>query len=238
MNRIIFTFRRTLKKFSAHGKYLPLAGLLVLAACGDPDVDVVARANHGFNGNHELFAYQAKPSEKTGQAEILAQKQYGSLVSGIKSPQTIFMCLWRNPIRTRDKKTRPSQIFLSCNFAPRPVANPQSIVKMAEIYNTIDRANLKATWDLKSGKYRLSRFEVEIQANGKSYRSQNLSDKMKEISVDETDMRFPETAEDTFRFTLGSNLPFRRNNGEKQKDPIVSMSFSGVAEPIPNWVNY
>ncbi len=220
------------------GKLFALAGLLTLAACGDPDVDVIATANHDFDGNQELFSYQAKPSEETAQAEQLAQRQYGSLVSGIKSPQTIFMCLWRNPKRMQDKKSRPSEIFLSCNFAPRPVANPASLVEMAKIYNTIDRANLKASWELKSGKYRLSRFEVELQSNGKSYRSQNLSDKMNEIVVNETDMQFPESNEDLFRFTLGSNLPFRQNNRDKQKDPIVSLSFSGVAEPIPNWVNY
>lgn len=212
--------------------------VLALSACGETDTNVVARANHDFKGNFELFSYRAKPAEELGQAEAIAKNTFGQLVAKIKSPSTIFMCLWRNPSRKNLDGGRPAEIFLSCSFAPTPVENPKSLVEMAKIYNTIDRANLKANWEFKNGNYRLSRFEVEIRADQKGYRSQNLAVDMPQIQVVQSEMSFPQNAGDPFQFNLQSQLPSRGNSGDAQRDLIVSVSFSGMAEPIPDWVNY
>ena len=212
--------------------------LLALSACNEAPVDAIAKMKHNFNGNYELTSYLAKPKGKIGQTEQLAKRQYGPLVSDIGSPQTMFMCLWRNPKGGKLRSHRPTEIFLSCSFATSLVENPDSLLEIAKVYNTIDRANLKANWKLKNGNYRLSRFEVEIQADGKSYRSQNLEDNMREIRVEENDMVFPQSANDPFQFSLSSALPFRLNKSEKQSDPIALVFFSGVAEAIPSWVNY
>lgn len=212
--------------------------LLAVSACGEPDTEILARASHDFNGNFELFSYKAKPLEELGQAEMMAKKTFGQLAAKIKSPSTIFMCLWRNPNRRKLDGDRPAEIFLSCNFAPTPVENPRSLIEMAKIYNTIDRANLKTNWKFENGKYRLSRFEVEIRADRKGYRSQNLAADMPQIQVLQSEMQFPQNAGDPFQFNLQSQLPSRRNSGDEQRDPIVSVSFSGVAEAVPGWVNY
>lgn len=212
--------------------------LLALSGCGESDVEVVAQASHDFNGNFELFSYQAKPSKRLGQAEAIAKKPHGELLSEVKSPSTRFVCLWRNTSFKKLDDGRPAEIFLTCMFGPTPVETPKSLVEMANINNTIDRANLKATWKFENGNYQLSRFEVEILADKKSYRSQNLAADMQQIKVVQDEMRFPRKAGDPFQFSLQSRLPHRRNSGDAQREPIVSVSFSGLAEPIPGWVNY
>ncbi|MEM7633943.1 MAG: hypothetical protein AAF299_05250 [Pseudomonadota bacterium] len=194
--------------------------------------------SHDFNGKSELFSYRAKASEELRQAEALEKKAYGQLAAKVKSPSTIFMCLWRNPSRRKLADDRPAEIFLSCSFAPTPVENPRSLVEMAEIYNSIDRANLKAMWEYRNGNYRLSRFNVEIQADRKSYRSINQAADIPQIQVVQNEMTFPQNVEDPFRFNLRSQLPSRRKPGDIQRDTIVSVNFSGMAEPMPDWVNY
>jgi len=215
-----------------------LVCLLALSACGEPDTNVVARASHDFKGNFELFSYRAKPLKELGQAEAMAKKTFGQLAAKIKSPATIFMCLWRNPGHRKLDGDRPAEIFLSCSFAPTPVETPRSLPEMAGMYNTVDRANLKAMWEFKNGNYRLSRFDVEIQADRKSYRSKNQAADMPQIEVLQSEMTFPQNAGDPFQFNLQSQLPSRGNSGDTQDDLIVSVSFSGMAEAIPDWVNY
>lgn len=218
--------------------FLSIACLSALLARPVLSDDFLARMQHDFNGNYELFSYPAKPSEELGQFEALAKQQYGELLSEVKSPATLFMCLWRNPSLTNSEDGRPSEIFLSCNFSPTNIETPKSIQEISEVLFSIDRGNLKASWRLENGSYKLSRFEVEIQANHESFRSQNLSDDMAQIQVTEDEMNFPQKSGDLLLFTLRAQLPFRRNSGEAQGDPIVSMSFSGAAESTPNWVNY
>lgn len=218
--------------------FLGIACLSVLLARPVSSDDFVARMQHDFNGKYELFSYPAKPSEELGQFEALAKQQYGELLSEVKSPATLFMCLWRNPSLISSEDGRPSEIFLSCNFAPTNIETPKSIQEISEVFSSIDWGNLKASWKLENGSYRLSRFEVEIQANNESFRSQNLFVDMAQIQVTEYEMNFPQKSGDPLQFTLRAQLPFRRNSGEAQGDPIVSLSFSGVAELTPDWVNY
>lgn len=212
--------------------------VLALSACGETDTNVVARASHDFDGKFELFSYRAKPSEELGQAEAISRKTLGQLVSKIKSPTTIFMCLWRKIGHRKLDGDRPVEILLSCNFGPTPVETPKSLLARAEMFNTIDRAYLKASWKFQNGNYELSRFVVEILSDQKRYRSQNLAADIPQIQVVQGDMKFPQHTGDPFQFNLQSQLPYRSNSGEPQRDPIVSVSFSGVAEPIPDWVNY
>lgn len=212
--------------------------LLTLSACGETDTEIVAQTNHDFNGNFELFSYHATPLKELGQAEAISKKQYGQLLSKIKSPSTMFMCLWRNPSLKKFDGNRPAEIFLSCSFAKTPVKTPKSLIERAKTYNAINRANLKANWKFENGNYRLSRFEVEIRADGKSFRSQNLASDMPQIEVAQDQMKFPKSTSEPFQFNLQSRLPYRRNSGNAQRDPIVLISFTGVAEPIPDWVNY
>lgn len=212
--------------------------LPVLSACVGESAEVVAQAKHDFNGNFKLFSYQASPAEDLGQAELIAKKQYGALQSDVKSPSTMFMCLWRDTSYTRLDGDRPAEIFLSCFFAPTPVKASASLLKNAQTFNTIDRVNLKATWKLEGRNYRLSRFDLEILANGQLYRSQNLESDIAQMQVIEAEMAFPNSGGDPFQFNLQAKLPYRQNSGDPQRDPIVSISLSGAAEPIPDWVNY
>lgn len=217
---------------------LGIACLMALVPRSASSDDYLAHMRHDFNGNFELFSYPAKPSEELGQFEALAKKQYGALLSEVKSPATMFMCLWRNPSLRSSEDGRPSEIFLSCTFSPTYIEAPQSMLEISEIFSSTDWVNLKANWKLENGNYKLSRFEVEINAKKDSFRSQNLLDDMAQIEVKEDEMSFPKKSGDPLLFTLQSQLPFRRNSGEAQSDPVVSLFFSGVAESTPNWVNY
>lgn len=212
--------------------------LLVFSACGREDDDIVARINHNFSGNHELYSYRAMPLKELGQGEAVAKKMYGEILSKVKSPSKMFLCVWRDVGRKKLPGHRPTRIFLSCSFGPEPIKKPTSLVEIAKIYNAIDRASLKATWKLENENYVISRFEVEIIANKQSYRSQNLADDMEDIQVTEKDIEFPKDEESAFQFNLQSQLPQRRNSGDEQKSPIVSIVFSGSAEPMPRWLNY
>jgi hypothetical protein len=217
---------------------LGLASLGIFLTCIDSRADGVASMHHDFNGNYDLFSYPAKPSAELGQFEALAKRQYGSLLSDVKSPATVFMCTWRNPRLGKREEDRPLEIFLSCNFGPTNIAMPKSMIELSEVFGATDRGLLTVGWELENGNYRLSRFEVEIQANRKSFRSQNLLVDMPQIQVTEDEMNFPQRSGDPLRFTLRAQLPFRRNSGDAQSEPIVSLSFSGVAEPTPKWLNY
>lgn len=194
--------------------------------------------HHNFNGNYVLFSYPAVPSSELGQVEALAKQQYGALLSEVKSPATMFMCLWRDPRLGTREEGPPSEIFLSCDFAPTNIERPKSLGEMSIVFYATDRGSLKADWVLVNGSYKLSRFEVEIQADHESFRSQNLPADMSQILVTEEEMNFPQRSGDPLHFTLRAQLPFRRNSGDAQSDPIVSLSFSGVAEPTPKWINY
>ena len=201
-------------------------------------MQIVAQAKHDFNGNFDLFSYKAKPSEDLGQAESIAKNQYGDILSKIRSPSTMFMCVWRDTSHTKLDSDRPLEIFLSCSFAPTPVKHSGSLLENAHIFNTIDRANLKAMWKREAGNYHLARFELEILADGQSFRSQNSGADITQIQVIETEMAFPQNISEPFRFNLKSNLPFRKKSGSLQRDPTVSISLFGTAEPIPDWINY
>jgi hypothetical protein len=217
---------------------IPLICVFASSANSRNEMRVVARLSHDFNGKFELFSYEAVPNDADGEAETRAKRQYGQLLSHVKSPLTIFTCVWRNPEHRKSDKDKPRIIFMSCNTAASAVKTPKSLVESAELYNKTDRSNLKAEWQLENGSYRLSCFEIEILAKGKSYRSQNLSTDMPQIRVDQGKMIFPRSLEDNFVFELQSKLPFRQNSGKEQGKPIVSISIAGTAEPIPKWMNY
>lgn len=219
-------------------KTLCIASFAVLSTCLGSSADGVASMHHDFNGNYDLFSYPAVPSAELGQAEALAKEQYGALLSEVKSPATMFMCMWRNPRLGKRKESPPSEIFLSCNFAPTNIKRPKTLIEMSTVFYAMDSGSLKAGWELVNGNYKLSRFDVEIHANQGSFTSQNGLADMSQILVTEEEMNFPQRSGDPLRFTLRAQLPFRWNSGDAQSDPIVSLSFSGVAEPTPKWMNY
>jgi hypothetical protein len=217
---------------------MPLMCVVALSACGDKNMDVVARMSHDFNGKFELFSYMAKPADSELQAETIAKNQYGKILSDIKSPSTMFTCVWRDTSSTKSDQGQPAEIFLTCNSAISLIETPKSLTAAAELFNKIDRSNLKVSWQLLNGNYQISRFEIEILAKGKVYRSQNLAEDMSQIRVTQSKMIFPQNAHESLAFDLESKLPFRQSSRDKQGDPIVSISVAGTAEPIPTWMNY
>ncbi len=215
-----------------------LAPLLTLSACGEADAEVIARAHHNFGGQFELSSYRAEPLTELAQAEALAKKMYGSIVSNIKTPSTIFMCLWRNTSFRTFEGERPVEIFLACNFAPRPVKRRKSLLENAEIFNTVDRATVKAMWKYDNGNYQLTRFDVALQADKKSFYSRNSGADVSQIELAQEDMKFPQRVGEPFQFKLRSQVKSRSRSGKKQRGPSISFAISGTAESIPSWVNY
>lgn len=201
---------------------------------------VVASAEHNFRGEYEVFSYRAVPKENLDQAEKLAKYTYGSLVKGKKSSSYMFMCLWRNTDMTQLNRvrSRPNKIFLSCHFGLEALKKPDSLLETSELYNKSDRASLWAIWELAEGTYELTRFEVEIKADRKTFRSINFKDELSEIIVEQVNVKFPEDETQPLKFNIKTTLDHRQNTGDEQRSPSVSASFSGVAEPTPDWMNY
>lgn len=213
-------------------------GLFILFGPQQTMADPIAHLHHDFRGQHQLFSYAASPKEQIGQAEVLAKKVYGNLVSNVKSPKTMFMCTWRPDIASRIKPVKPQEIFLACNFSTEPFESPSSLVKLSELYNKVDRSNLKAIWKQAGKGYELTRFEVEIRTDRKTFRSIHRGEELSQIVVSQADMIFPEDAKQPFKFRLQATLPERYNSGDKLGEPVVAVTFQGKAEPIPKWANY
>lgn len=203
---------------------------------------ILAKLTHDFNGGNELKSYPMKASEELGQAEILSKKIYGFLSSDIKTPATVFGCVWREIAHTSDEiridDVAPSEIFVSCMFGPKNVENPKVLGELGKLIYSDDWASLRATWKFEGGEFRLSRFDVEIQSGSMSYPPGNIRPDLSQIKVVENEMSFPANSSDLFEFNISAQLPYSNNFGKPKEDIIISITLSGAAEPIPKWLNY
>jgi hypothetical protein len=198
----------------------------------------LSQLQHNFNGQYQLYSYPARPSSELNQPEVLAQKTYGVLLANVKSPTTMFMCLWRDLDLKNGVDSPPSEIFIACTYAPRYVENPKSFVEQAELFSTIDNANLKATWKRDGEDYRLTRFDVDINAKGDGFSYRSSEADLLTLEFPEGGMKFPDGKNGFFEFSVHGRLPCRQWDCDKHSDGFVSVSVSGAAEPMPDWMNY
>ncbi|WP_284164548.1 hypothetical protein [Frigidibacter sp. SD6-1] len=230
-----------MRKFSTHCATIILALAFLPAKLSAEDA-ALARLIHDFNGGNELKTYPLKASEKPGEAEILAQKVYGSLLSDIKTPATVFFCVWREVPRTIEElkvdSVAPEEIFVSCRFGPRNVQNPGKLGELGTLIYSDDSAVLQAIWKFEEGEFRLTRFDVEIESGSKHYPARSIRPELSQITVFENEMRFPSNNSDSFEFNISAELPYRNSFDNPKEDTIVSITLSGVAEPTPKWLNY
>lgn len=198
----------------------------------------LSQLQHNFNGQYQLYSYPARPSSEVHQPDVLAQKTYGVLQSKVMSPTTMFICLWRDLDLQNDVDNPPSEIFIACTYAPRYVENPKSFVQQAELFSTIDNANLKATWKRDGEDYRLIRFDVDINAGGDGFHYRSSEADLMTFEFPDGGMKFPDRKNDDFEFSVHGRLPCLQWGCNTRSDGFVSVSASGTAEPMPDWINY
>lgn len=230
-------YQKTLKRRTKAFGYSLLLTTFCLAPTASLATEIVAQARHDFGEGAKLISFQAEPLEAFAQAEQLAQGTFGDFVAEIRTPATPFICTWRD-LDHFNATVRPLEPFLVCSFSPEFIATRGSLLEMAQVYNTVDRAHLRASWRLEGDDYTLQRFAVELLSGGQTFRSINIEDEIHDVQIFADELEFPESSEDMLRFTLRSQVPGRYNSSDEPGEPLVTVMFSGTAEPIPNWVNY
>ncbi len=200
--------------------------------------DRLARLTHDLGKEQTLFSYAPSPKEQLGQPEAMANPTDDLPAAHIKSPKTMFMSLWRADTQAELKATKPKTIFLTCNFATQPFETPASIIERAGLHDILDHASLQARWRSTPNGFELTRIEVEIRSNQRSFRSVHANDQLGQIKLSQSNMVFPDDATKPFHFQLQAELPARYNSGRDLGEPIVKAIFEGQAAPFPKWIDH
>jgi hypothetical protein len=220
------------------GLAVAFIALLTLASFGETMADRLACLTHDFGKEQTLFSYAPSPKEQLGQAEAVTNPTHDLPAAHIKSPKTMFMSLWRPDTRAELKVTKPKTIFLTCNFATQPFETPASIIEQTDVHGILYHASLQARWRLTPDGYELTRIELEIQSDQKSFRSVHSGDQLGQIKVRQSKMIFPDDATKPFHFQLQAELPARYNSGRNLSEPIVRAIVEGQAAPFPKWIDH
>jgi hypothetical protein len=191
---------------------------------------------HDFGGEHALYSYAPEPSGEARQGDRIHAGLYGIAT---RSPVTPYICVWRDPDKPFESG-RPDTIFLACAFGTAPWRPPGNLVEEVTARQLRDEGAVKMSWQWMGDRYRLARFEFEINPLGSegAFRSVNLGDQVAELDLAEGEMRFPADRTESFGFHLSGQIKQRRNKGLPMQQPTVRISLSGVAPPIPPWIMY
>jgi hypothetical protein len=209
-------------------------------------LEPMAIFTHDYSSRSPLQSWPPVPAEDLHQGEQLAIHTFGSLLDDIRSPRHIYFVSWRDPDPIghlpggQDKP--PTGIFFNGLFGIAPYETSPSLLETAEMYNLLDRANLRL--DLVAdddGSFRLNGLELEINdptpPKGRHFRSCWKGDEVKSLDLS---LQFdaPATRRDPFRFHISGRLPRRYNRGAQIESEHVIFTASGGAMPLPSWVNY
>jgi len=209
-------------------------------------LEPIAVFTHDFRSRSPLSSWPPVPAEEIHQGEALAIHAFGALLEGIRSPRHIYFTAWRDPDPTaypeaeRDKP--PTAIFLAAQFGIAPYEVSASLIETAEMFNRLDRAQLRLTLvrDADDG-FRLDGLEVELNDMGtEKARTFRSCWKGEEIRGLDLSLQFdaPATRRDAFRFHIHARLPRRYNIGAEIEKEHVEFTASGGAMPLPSWVNH
>ena len=209
-------------------------------------LEPIAVFTHDFGSHSPLMSWPPVPSDQLHQGEAMAIHAFGSLLKDIRSPRHIYFASWRDPgpkghpESERDKP--PTAILFAAQFGIAPYETSPSLVETAEMFNRLDRAQLRLdlVGDGDSG-FRLDGLTVELNdtASGKA-RDFRSCWKGEEIRGLDLSLQFdaPATRRDAFRFHIHARLPRRYNEGAEIEREHVEFTASGGAMPLPRWVNY
>ena len=210
------------------------------------DLEPIAVFTHNFTTRSPLSSWPPVPAERIHQGEALAIHAFGDLLKDIRSPRHIYFASWRDPdpnaFPESEQDKAPSSILFVATFGVAPYEVTPSLVETAEMFNRLDRANLRL--DLvrdEDGAFRLDGIELDmndtVSGKARSFRSIWRGE---EIGGLDLSLQFdaPATRRDPFRFHMRARLPRRYNRGDKIEDEHVEFTASGGAMPLPRWVNY
>ena len=210
-----------------------------------PSLEPIAVFTHDFRSRSPLSSWPPVPAEQIHQGEMLAIKTFGELLHDIRSPRHIYFTAWRDPdpkaFPEAEQAKPPTSIFLAAQFGVAPYETTASLVETAEMYNRLDRAQLRLTLERdEAGDFRLDRLELEMTdptPKGRMFRSCWKGEDIKGLDLS---LQFdaPATRQDPFRFHLQARLPRRYNARDPIEDEHVAFTASGGAMPLPKWVNY
>jgi hypothetical protein len=206
-------------------------------------IDPIAVLTHDLGSTSPLQSWPPVPADDLHQGEQLAVHAYGELISGIRSPRHLYATMWRDsdPNAGRERDTAPTGILLSASFGIAPYELTASLVETAEMFNTLDRANLALTFVRRGeGGFRLDSFTLEISDPAKQLRHFRSCWKGEELATADLAVQIdaPATRNGPLRFHLQGRLPRRYNHGARIEDQYVAFTASGGAMPMPDWVNY
>lgn len=209
-------------------------------------LEPVAILTHDYSPRSPLQSWPPVPAEVLHQGEQLAIHTFGSLLHDIRSPRHIYSASWRDPnpvANGPDQQDQPPTAILFVGlFGIAPYETSPSLLETAEMYNRLDRANLRL--DLVNdgeGSFRLDGLELELNdptpPKGRHFRSCWKGEEIKSLDLS---LQFyaPATRLDAFRFHIRGRLPRRYNQGAKIEQEHVGFTASGGAMPLPRWVNY
>jgi hypothetical protein len=209
-------------------------------------LDPVAVLTHDYTPRSPLHSWPPVPAEALHQGEMLAIKTFGALLKDIRSPRHPYFASWRDPDPsgrlTDDEERPPTGILFVALFGVAPYETPSSLLELAELFNRLDRAQLRL--DLvrdADGLLRLDALDLELNdpssAKDRHFRSCWKGAEIKGLDLS---LQFdaPATRRDPFRFHIQGRLPRRYNRGATIEPEHVRFSASGGAMPLPHWVNY
>jgi hypothetical protein len=201
---------------------------------------------HDYDSISPLRSWPPVPAENLHQGEMLAVKMFGSLLEDIRSPRHIYFASWRDPDPTGYLEAElgqpPTAILFAAQFGVAPYETSQSLLETAEMFNRLDRAQLRL--DLvrgDDGSFRLDALQLELNdPSSQRERHFRSSWKGEEIKTLDLSLQFdaPATRLDPFRFHLQARLPRRCNRGAAVEHEYVEFTASGGAMPLPRWVNF
>jgi hypothetical protein len=209
-------------------------------------LEPIAVFTHDYDSISPLRSWPPVPAGQLHQGEMLAIKLFGPLLEHIRSPGHLYFASWRDPDPTgyleAELGAPPTAILFIAQFGVAPYATTPSLLETAEMFNRLDRAQLRL--DLvrgDDGSFRLDALEVELNApSSKTDRHFRSCWKGEEIKTLDLSLQFdyPESRLDPFRFHLRARLPRRYNRGAAIEREHVEFTASGGAMPLPRWVNY
>ena len=209
-------------------------------------LDPLAVLTHDYSSRSPLSSWPPVPAEVLHQGEMLAVQTFGSLLKDIRSPRHLYFASWRDPDPRgqlpAEQDKPPTGILFMAQFGVAPYETSPSLVEMAEIFNRLDRAQLRLDLVREGeGPFRLDALTLELNdpssPKGRHFRSCWQGE---EINGLDLSLQFdaPATRLDPFRFHIRGRLPRRYNRGDPIEQEYVEFTASGGAMPLPRWVNY
>jgi hypothetical protein len=203
-------------------------------------LEPIATFTHNFRSHSPLFAWPPVPADDFHQAEQIAGKTFESLMV----PRHFYHAVWEDASpdawRLSEQDKPPATIrFLAC-FGVAPYELRSSLIEAAEIYNRLDRANLRLEFIRdEDNAFRPKLIILEMTDPSSEIVSVFRSDwRGAEVNTLDLSLQFdaPLTRREPFRFHIRGRLPRRLNQTSVIEKEHVEFIASGGAMPRPQWL--